>query len=321
MRVNCKFSRLDKKMSSRKIYGLTLRQWTVAAAIIIGAILFGCRSCYNFVRDRVAPTGQNANQKQPNQEERRKPPGGVLTNDEAARRYLMFGNPSNAAQSDANNYLLVNPYYAVSYNRLNNTPNWVAWTITQADLGSVDRANDFRPNTDLPNGFYRVTPTDYTGGGFDRGHVCPSADRTATPEANSATFLMTNMTPQTPDLNRNVWESLESYSRTLVKNGADLYVIAGVYGSAGKLKNKVNIPTNDWKIIVVAPNGLENINNINANTRIIAVDMPNINGIKGDDWRKYRTTISQIEQKTNLNLLTNLPANVQSGLKNKTDNQ
>jgi hypothetical protein len=60
-------------------------------------------------------------------------------------------------------------------------------------------------------GRYRVRPTDYAGAGFDRGHLCPSADRTSSAADNSATFLMSNMIPQAPNLNRNTWENLESY--------------------------------------------------------------------------------------------------------------
>jgi endonuclease G len=312
---------MTNNFNRRKIYGLTVRQWIVAAAIVVSVVIFGCRFCYNFVRERIAPVGENNQNGGQNLPPRTSAPSGQLTVEQAANRYLMFGNPSNAAQTDANNYLLVNQYYALSYNRSKGTPNWVAWTVSLNDLGNVDRANDFRPDDRLPQGFPRVTPADYTGSGFDRGHLCPSADRTSTPEANSATFLMTNMTPQTPDLNRNVWERLESYSRDLVRKGNDLYIIAGVYGDAGKIKRKITIPTNDWKIVLVMPNGIENVSSVNQNTRIIAVDMPNINGIAGDDWRKYRTTVVQIEQKTGLNFFANLPPNVQNALKSKMDNQ
>ncbi len=319
---------MANNLNRRRVYGLTIRQWTVIVVIVGAVVVFGCRSCYNFVRDRIAPTDENANATpQPTNSNRRKrqpgptKPASSLSVQEATERYLRLGNPSNAAQSDANNFLMVNSEYALSYNRLKGTPNWVAWTVTESDLGAADRSNDFRPDDRLPDGFYRVTTNDYTGSGYDRGHLCPSADRTSSPEANSATFLMTNMTPQTGDLNRNVWANLENYSRELVRQGNEVYIIAGVYGEKGKIKGKITIPTNDWKIIVVLPNGIEDAAATSADARVIAVDMPNINGIKADDWRKYRTTARNIEQKTGLNLFSSLPPNVQIALKTKLDNQ
>ncbi|MGI8788471.1 MAG: DNA/RNA non-specific endonuclease [Pyrinomonadaceae bacterium] len=256
-------------------------------------------------------------------------PGGQKSNapinniQDAQRIYLALGNPSNATQSASNtdNYLMVNTSYALSYNNSRGTANWVAWRIAESDFGDADRQNNFRPNPDLPPNFKRVTPTDYTGSGYDRGHLCPSADRSSSEEANSLTFLMTNMTPQTPDLNRNVWNDFESYSRDLVKKEkVDLYVIAGVYGEKGKLKRKVTIPTNCWKVIVAVRQGAD-FSTINANTRVVAVDMPNTPNLGTPDWHKFRTTVRAIEQKTNLNLLSNLPQNLQDTLENRVDNK
>ncbi len=241
--------------------------------------------------------------------------------EQAQRIYLALGNPSNATESASNseNYLMISTAYALSYNNSRGTPNWVAWRITESDLGLTDRQNNFRPDPNLPKNFTRVTPTDYTGSGFDRGHMCPSADRSNSPESNSQTFLMTNMVPQTADLNRNVWNDFESYSRELVKKGkVDLYVIAGVYGEKGRLKKKVTVPTNCWKIIVAVPQGAD-LSAINEKTHVIAVDMPNVNGLGTPNWRKFRTTVRAVEQKTGYNFLSNLPPNLQDALENKTE--
>ncbi|WP_457824569.1 DNA/RNA non-specific endonuclease, partial [Staphylococcus aureus] len=85
----------------------------------------------------------------------------------------------------------------------------------------------------LPSDWYRVSPGNYTNSGFDRGHNCPSADRTNTTASNSTTFLMTNIIPQAPDNNRNTWANLEEYTRHLVENGQEVYVIMGNYGAGG----------------------------------------------------------------------------------------
>ena len=289
----------------------------IIALVILVLLAFFCiAKINNYFRNNDNTTTQNPI---PQGQKTSQP----VTNVEQAQKiYLALGNPSNATESTANadNYLMINTDYALSYNNSRGTPNWVAWRITESDFGNADRQNNFRPNADLPPSFKHVTPTDYTGSGYDRGHLCPSADRSSSEEANSETFLMTNMTPQTPDLNRNVWEKFESYSRELVKKGnVDLYVIAGVYGEKGKLKRKVTVPTDCWKIIVAVPQGSD-ISAVNEKTHIVAVDMPNTAGIADTDWRQYRTTVRALEQKTGYNFLSNLPQNLQDKLENKIEN-
>ncbi len=90
--------------------------------------------------------------------------------------HLKYGNPSKANSKDINNYLLERPQYALSYNCKTGIPNWVSWQLNRSWLGSVDRSDDFRPDSDLPNGCYAVRPSDYRGSGYDRGHMTPSGD-------------------------------------------------------------------------------------------------------------------------------------------------
>jgi endonuclease G len=131
--------------------------------------------------------------------------------------HLTLGNPSGATTSTSNptNYLMLKPQFALSYHRDRGEPNWVSWHLSSDWLGSTPRQDNFRADTTLPSGWYRVQGTDYSGSGYDRGHMCPSADRTLTIADNSATFLMTNMIPQAPDNNQGPWANLESYCRSL----------------------------------------------------------------------------------------------------------
>lgn len=234
--------------------------------------------------------------------------------------HLALGNPSNAIQSEANtdNYLILKPQYALSYNNSKGTPNWVSWQLNKSWLGSVDRQNNFRPDDTLPTGFVRVTPTMYTGSGYDKGHVVPSGDRTSTPEDNSATFLMTNIMPQTPDNNRNTWENLERYCRELVKQGKELYIIAGPLGSQGSpLKGKVTIPASTWKVVVVLRPGA-GLSGVTTNTRVIAVNIPNQQGIN-PDWKAYKVSVDKLEDLTDYNFLSNVPTNIQDVIEDKLD--
>jgi hypothetical protein len=83
--------------------------------------------------------------------------------------------------------------------------------------------------------------------------IAPSADRTRNEADNSATFLMSNMMPQVPEVNRGVWGDLEEYCRELVQQGKELYILAGSMernGSIGR-KEKIAVPAKNWKVIVV----------------------------------------------------------------------
>ena len=255
--------------------------------------------------------------------------GGTGGGSTADNTNLLLGNPSGATTSitNADNYLIDQTYYTESYNRDKGEPNWVSWYVSSTTLGSQSRANDFRADTNLPTGWYEVQATSYSGSGFDRGHNCPSGDRTSTTAANEATFLMDNMIPQAPRNNEQTWANLEEYGRSLVSAGNEIYVIMGSYGSGGTGSSgsattinsgNVVVPSNIWKVIVVIPNGNNDLSRITSSTRVIAVNTPNINTIS-TDWTQYITTVQAIETATGYSLLTNLPANVRAALETKRD--
>ncbi len=210
--------------------------------------------------------------------------------------HLPFGNPSNATADAANpeNYLLTHSGFTLSYNNTRGTPNWVAWRTTPADLGERRERPLFRPDISLPPNFRRVQYYDYAGSGYDRGHMVPAADRFADEAKMNETFLMTNIVPQTDDLNQFVWNKLESYVRGTVRRRTDAYTIAGVYGEKHRIRDRITVPTNIWKVVVFLPPGSSEITDA---TRIIAVDVPNIDGIARSRWQQYVTTVRAIEGK------------------------
>jgi endonuclease G len=116
----------------------------------------------------------------------RQVPGAAADNDN-----LLLGNPSGATSDPSNttNYLLTRPQFATGYNAQRGIPVWTSWHVGRTDLTkAAPRQDDFRPDPALPRQFYQVTPKSYAGSGFDKGHNCPSGDRTASLDDNSATF-------------------------------------------------------------------------------------------------------------------------------------
>ena len=245
---------------------------------------------------------------------------------------LLLGNPSSASADTSNrdNYLMVKPYFTLSYNSDNGTPNWVSWRVALSDLGDAPRKQLFDPDSSLPPGFTVVTHKDYSGSGFDRGHMCPHSDRAANTDMSFATFVMTNIIPQAPNVNRKAWEQLESYCRDLVRRDHDrLYVVAGPAGRGGRGANgprnvighgKVAVPAQCWKIVVVVPDsGADDPSRIDAGSRVIAVMMPNDNEAVGDEWAGFRTSAASVESQTGLHFFSSLSPDVAQALRQKVD--
>jgi endonuclease G len=254
------------------------------------------------------------------------PPG---TGTGADNDNLAMGNPSGATPDPGmpNNYLLVKTQYVVGYNNSQGKPNWVSWHLDQGDRGSAGRQDNFRNDPSLPAGFYQVQGTSYQGSGFDRGHNCPSADRTSTDENNAATFFMTNMMPQAPRNNQGPWADLENYTRSFLPS-YEAYIVCGSYGKGGTGSNgyaetidqgRVTVPNRTWKVIVLLPVGNNDLSRVGTTgTRVIAVNMPNDNGLN-PDWGTFRTSVDAIEAATGYDLLSNLPVSVQATIESQVD--
>ncbi len=240
--------------------------------------------------------------------------------------HTTLGNPSNAASDVAltTNYLMEKPQYVLSYHRDKGTANWVAWHLSASWLGSTPRQDDFRADNTLPSGWYQVGSTSYSGSGYDRGHMCPSADRTASVADNSSTFLMTNMVPQAPNNNQGPWANMENYLRTLVTAGNELYIYSGGYGSQGTIDaGRVNIPTRTWKVVVVLSEGTNDLGRVTTTTRVIAVDMPNNDALisRTADWKTFRVSVDAVEAATGYDFLGKVSPTIQSAIESVVDNQ
>jgi len=158
--------------------------------------------------------------------------------------------------------------------------------------------------------------------------MTPSADRTATVADNSATFLMDNMIPRAPNINEVTWANPEDYERKLVTTGNDeLYMISGGYGSGGTgsngykttVGNGVVVPSTVRKIIVVLPNGNNDISRITTSTRVIAVSMPNDQTVNSQPWGNYRVSVDSIDSMTGYDFLSSVSASIQKVIEASVD--
>lgn len=245
------------------------------------------------------------------------PPVGDVAG-ELPNRNVRFGLPA-PADSSREAFLIERPQYVLSYNDTTRTPNWVSWQLVASDVGKADRG-PFEPDPLLPKGFAKVTEGVYTKSGFDRGHMCPSKDRSDSEENNDPTFYTTNIAPQSPNLNQKAWERLERHCRDLVRKGKELYICCGPHGVGGTGrfgaadeigggKVKVAVPARFWKVILVLPQGAKP----GRDAELIAVVMPNHMGVE-EEWQGWRVSGREVETLTGYRFFPALPPELSEAL-------
>jgi DNA/RNA endonuclease G (NUC1) len=240
---------------------------------------------------------------------------------------LQLGNPSGAT-ADTNNhshYLVQRPVEALDYNDSLGEPNWASWDLTTSDVGSVNRSSSFYTDTNLPSNFYWVTDADYNGVGninFNRGHLCPSEDRTDTTNDNKMVFFMSNIMPQSAVNNQGVWGTFEGYCRSLTNN-YELLIICGPggFGTNKIPSGKAYIGSFVWKIAVAVPlGGGTAASRITTGTRVIALEIPNDDSAT-NAWTTYVTNAAQVQADTGLTFFTALAPDIAAALRAKVDGQ
>jgi DNA/RNA endonuclease G (NUC1) len=232
-----------------------------------------------------------------------------------------FGDPIDNDASD--DFIIRRPQYTTSYNKNRGTPNWVAYDLEASHFGSnVDRCDCFTFDPMLPGSFTHLNTNDYTGAGaaagygIDRGHLARSFDRTSASLDNAFTYLLSNIIPQASDLNQGPWANMENVLGDLARNqNKEVYIVAGVAGSKGTVKNegKIVIPEKVWKVAVIMPHdqGLANVHKY-TDLEVIAVIMPNDPGVRNVDWQTYKTTVDAVEALSGYDLLSLLPDTIEA---------
>ena len=194
---------------------------------------------------------------------------------------IVLGFP--AGGSPKNHVFISRRQYLINWSTTLRSPRWVSWTLNKRTLGDAARTNVFHLDEDLSTYLWDgnvlpVAPEEYRGSCVDRGHQVASGDRTASVPDNQATFIMSNIAPQSAYLNRKIWVSLERFLRTAVlEKGKEIYVISGVSGpSLGKigLNTDISVQSRNYKVAVIKPAGNSNVPL--EDMRLLVVEMPNM---------------------------------------------
>jgi len=195
--------------------------------------------------------------------------------------------------------------YTICYRETYEQAEWAAYCLEKDELvKNASRGNDFRPDPEITTG--SASLADYKKSGYDRGHLAPAADFAFSEEAMSESFYLSNMSPQAPGLNREIWQYLEGQVRKWAEEYGKVYVVTGPvlekpsdqYDSIGE--NQVSVPEYYYKALI-APDG--------DNAKGIGFILPNK---KCDDtfW-DYAVSIDEIERRTSLDFFHLLENNIE----------
>ncbi|MCR5218911.1 MAG: DNA/RNA non-specific endonuclease [Treponema sp.] len=185
---------------------------------------------------------------------------------------------------------------------------WVSYTLTSEELvKESSRTNDFRSDDSITTG--SASPADYYKSGYDRGHLAPAADLAWSKASMSESFLMSNMTPQTPSFNRKIWMYLETqvrewaqrYGAVTVVTGPVLDKKASEYPSIGE--NQVAVPEYFYKVLLVKDGD---------SYQAIAFLIPN-EGWTGTFW-DYAVSVDEVEESTSLDFFAALDDRTESAV-------
>lgn len=194
--------------------------------------------------------------------------------------------------------------FTLSFNKDNRTPNYVAWELLGTEVSTeVSRSDNFWQDNDIEG---CTKHSDYTGSGYDRGHMCPAADQKWSEEAMNDCFVMANMCPQLHDLNAGAWETLESKERLWAKRDSAVMIIAGPIYTDGETyieKSQVRVPDAFFKVLI-APYLEE--------PRGIAFVYPHMKC--PGNMQDYATTIDEVEKITGFDFFSALPDEIEEAI-------
>ena len=193
--------------------------------------------------------------------------------------------------------------YTVSYNNFYKTPNWVAWELTRQETeGDEERTNKFLPDPELPEP--RVTTSDYTRSGYDRGHMAPAADMKWSSRAMKESFYMSNICPQNRKLNRNDWGDLEESCRKWAEKYGTVHIACGpIYDTKSPKrigKNRVAVPDRFFKVVLI-------YNRKNPMAMGFLFD----NKAHHQNLKNYMVTVDKVEEETGLDFFPKVPDSIE----------
>ena len=203
--------------------------------------------------------------------------------------------------------------YTLAYDKKTKTPQWVAWELTKEETkGNHERTDKFLPDPNVEGA--KVVTTDYTGSGYDRGHMAPAGDMKWSKKAMEESFYMSNICPQIHHLNTGDWNELEANTRKWARRYGSVYVTCGpIYNGRRRTqyigKNRVKVPDAFFKVIL-----------IQSPKKTCALGFFFENEAGQRPLNEYLVSIDYLEQTTGIDFFPALPDELENTLEAETHN-
>lgn len=206
--------------------------------------------------------------------------------------------------------------FTLCYRESYEQSEWVAYELTAEELSKeASRSNNFHSDKNISTG--SATTEDYRSSGYDRGHLAPAADMAWNKDVMSDSFLMSNMSPQSPSFNRGVWSKLESKVREWAAKFGRIYVVTGPilekesYPTIGA--NKVAVPEYYYKALLYVPEE-ELVEN---DFQMIGFILPNEGSTA--DLYSFVVSVDEIEARTGIDFFYGLDDEIEDKIESNKD--
>jgi len=205
--------------------------------------------------------------------------------------YLGLAQDSRFLPNTHLGYMVAHQNYILSYVEKYEGPEWITYELTYEETrNNVDRkTGKFLEDKSIPTG--SAVHNDYNLSGYDRGHLAPAGDMNFSADAEYESFYMSNVLPQTSELNRKTWKYLEDDIREyVIRTRKSLYIITGGIWSADPQRiglNRVAVPSYFYKII------------FDGEDHVLAFIMPNTNS-PNLDYSTYSCSVDEIQMMINI---------------------
>lgn len=200
--------------------------------------------------------------------------------------------------------------YTLSYNERHEVANWVAYALRPEHLRDcVGRFNEFRTDPNISSG--SATLEDYRGSGWDRGHLAPAGDMKWSARAMQESFYLSNITPQSPGMNRGQWANLENVVRAWAQGSQETLIVTGpvLRGRMSQIgPNRVSVPAEHFKVLLVTRQG-----------RRYAIAFVMSQYPVDNDLYLYALTVRDVENMTGYDFFSHLPRAEQERLETEVD--
>ena len=204
--------------------------------------------------------------------------------------------------------------YTLAYDKKTKTPQWVAWELTKEETkGNHERTDKFLPDPNVEGA--KVVTTDYTGSGYDRGHMAPAGDMKWSKKAMEESFYMSNICPQIHHLNTGDWNELEANTRKWARRYERVYITCGpIYNGSRRTqyigKNRVKVPDAFFKVIL-----------IQSPKKTCALGFFFENEAGQRPLNEYLVSVDYLEQTTGIDFFPALPDELENVLEAETHNR